>query len=245
MERRAEAAEAAEAEAAEAEAAEAEAAEAKAAEADRSADGSHYSREEKEPVNLVGNVAQGDLEIEKAYEYCDLDPSTRLVEYEDTDDVDFCFLCSMRSKHSAHEGNPFLRRLHLIIRDNYAQVSAEAFTSMVQEFYNTQIRPRIAHPQDRRVWTKRSILEHVELHAPSRYTDTVRNLRLVRSAMNLLGTRMKLKNVQDDKDVKLDTANLKLFTQLLKDSQRLGAEAESLVTAFREQADDSEVSADY
>jgi hypothetical protein len=188
----------------------------------------------------------GDMRPPPVYVYRDLDPQSGAdakLDEEDEDDLlrfnrasdkRWCFLCVMRESPAALEGHPGLQRLHRIRLENYGMVSMECLAQMMQDHYNRELRPCIEPEEDRRPWFKRTIVQHVEEHARDRLTDIVSNLRAVRGVVTLLKQSIKMCNADDPSDVKINAANVKLLENMVKLSQRLGADAEHLSTSQKE-----------
>jgi hypothetical protein len=194
--------------------------------------------EEKDPVvvNLQGDVAGGVLAVEKRYNYCPLDPQQQLPDQAGAEDENstFCFLCEFVEKPSGDsKSSKPLEDLHALITDNYGRIGVGALTTLIQRYYEKEIRHRIINPEGRKRWTRKQILEHIEIHAPNRYTDTIRQLRFVRGALTILSGQVKMENPDEPSDIKLDLTNLKMYMLLMKDNHRLSVEAETIASSFK------------
>lgn len=148
-----------------------------------------------------------------------------------TDDDDgWCFLCEFRENEKAFTvGETYMTALRDLIEHEYRKVSSHAFTTAVQQYYNTRLRPYIEDKAYKRNWSRKTILAHIEDHAPTKYVDTQWTLGIIRSSMRVLSKRMKLQNVSDASDCKLDPANVKLFMSLQATSARLNGQVSAMV----------------
>jgi hypothetical protein len=142
----------------------------------------------------------------------------------------WCFACEMREDPRNLDGHPALRKLENVRLDNYGKVATRVVARMMQEVYNQELRPKIMPPSDRRAWKRKTIVEHLEVHAPDKFTDTVANLRVARGVVRLLSNSVRLCNVEDPSDSKVDIGHVRLLAQMMKVTQQLSSEADAYAT---------------
>ncbi|MBL4665362.1 MAG: hypothetical protein JKY23_05365 [Nitrospinaceae bacterium] len=185
------------------------------------------------PVLAVGEPAMGD-EDGRVYTYLKfdgMDVSENGPAEEKSDQPNWCFQCHVRGSHEQFVGNTFLHDLESIRRENYGLVSMDALTSMMQDFYNENLRPFIEPESDRRPWSRRVIAQHIEEHAPDSYTDCMRSMRIMRGVLRVLGGRLCMSNVADASDQVLNTGHTKLYMSMLVAMGKLTSQADRLQTS--------------
>ncbi|MBL4888474.1 MAG: hypothetical protein JKX97_00465 [Candidatus Lindowbacteria bacterium] len=149
---------------------------------------------------------------------------------DDGNNDDWCFLCEFReNEHAFAVGSDYMLGLYDLISSEYCKVSPRAFTSAVQTYYNDKLRSTMDGDMSKRVWKRRVILAHIEVHAPTKVVDTQWSLSIVRNSMRVLAKRLQLQNVADHADCKLDKDNVKLFLQLQTTSSKLNEKVSSMI----------------
>jgi hypothetical protein len=198
------------------------------------------------PPDQLQQDANGDMRPAVNYVYQALDADNRedeLLDYEDLDDARvfntrkdraWCFMCQFREAPSSMAGHPGLLQLQTIRAENYGHVSRPALAQMIQDHYNKELRPCIQPEEDRKMWYKRTIMDHIEKHSPDRLTDTMNNLHTVRGVMRILKQNIKMCNPEDQNDCKINASNVKLLAEMMKLAQKFSADAEKLSTTHRD-----------
>ncbi len=97
---------------------------------------------------------------------------------EDTDDPDFCFLCTHGQSDAEREANDTLQGLENYIAEAMKKADPKTLCREAQRYYNEELR---YNTKDAKVWRCQIIWEHIEKHAP---TVKVINNVILRTAYN-------------------------------------------------------------
>ena len=133
---------------------------------------------------------------------------------EPTDDENFCFRCLMGKRN--HGTSTHLDSLDALMRTQYMHLSPDVLTERVQNMYNTHLRNQIAGADMRKPWRRRVIWEHINVHAKDPEMETKYCLRVMGGALHVLAESGIVYRGATPNALKVDAANLKLFSAMME-----------------------------
>ena len=168
----------------------------------------------------INNAAEGKTDTEMAA--LPRFKGIPLLEGEWPDDTEeceeraWCFLCEV-GEHG--QQNRYFHMLLDYIARHYGRISDSALCFDVQDLYNRHLRPYLDH---NRPWHSRTILAHIEDHATTPATLTLRSMRMLTEAMRVLEQgALRLRHSAGEEPDTLDRGNCKLYLELLAARQKL------------------------
>lgn len=165
---------------------------------------------------------------ESNYKCCPFEAAGDFADAEVIKDPSWCFHCHVREQPGTYGGNPYFQSLQQLGEQNYGVVSNSRLTEMIQDHYNSHLRPYISPESQRKPWAKRTILAHIEEHAPTQLTDTVYSLRILRGSMRVLDKSIKMQSLTDPTDFVIHAGRMKLFMSLLAGTLKMSSRADGL-----------------
>lgn len=152
------------------------------------------------------------------YESFDKESWDDIVE-EDTDDPDYCFLCSVAQTDKEQEGNPTLNNFIAFFANNYSRMTRKTLGRQGQVIYNRMLRPYTTFKKPNRC---KIFIEHIERHAPTARIQMEQQVRVLQGAGMTLADKLLQRDQGSKKgEVRIDKTNLGTYMRVTTQSNAL------------------------